>query len=134
MPIVIGRLLWAAFVSSGAAYSMYLMFAGIFGAQPTPSVVVHDAVQAGRHLLSGTAMVPTACDELTVKVIPLTLTTYILNLHTWTDPSVDCPKNETPRSFNTVAFAPAFGVQFIVYLDGQTVPFDLTTVFPHKTP
>jgi hypothetical protein len=131
---VTARIVWVAILSCSFAYVFYLLFGGLFIAPPKPQhVVIRDALAAGEHVVSGMVMVPTPCDELTVRTGILSPTIYTLELTTWQDPSITCPQNETPRSFSTVTFAPAFGVQFIVFLDGKTVPFDVTQVILDKS-
>ncbi|MDP3646201.1 MAG: hypothetical protein Q8R25_03875 [bacterium] len=131
---LLARFYWMAVLTCTLAFVIYLLFGSLFIVEQRQPVIIRDALAKGQHTMSGMVMVPTPCDELTVRTGSVSPTVYTLELHTWQDPSLNCPKNWTPRAFHTIAFAPALGIQFIVYLDGQTVPFDLKTVFPNKKP
>ena len=124
------RFVWLIALSTAIAYGFFLMFGSLFVVHKQQTIVIQDALARGKHTVSGMVMVPSPCTELTVQTVKLSPTTYTLELQTWEDPSVQCTHVETPRSFNTVAFAPAIGIQFLVYLDGKTIPFQIIPVMP----
>jgi hypothetical protein len=132
MSEILIRLVWLCAVSTAMAYGFFLLFGSLFAVHKQTPIVIQDALMPGKHTVSGIVMVPSPCTELTVQTAKLSPTTYTLELQTWEDPSVACQKIETPRSFNTVAFAPTFGIQFVVYLDGKTVPFQIIPVMPSE--
>ncbi len=128
----VARIFWLAVLSAALAYVFFLLFGSLFIVEKDEPIIIRDALARGKHTVSGIVMVPTPCTELNVQATKLSATVYTLQLETWDDPSVDCEKAVTARSFNTVAFAPTFGVQFLVYLDGKTVPFEIIPVMPES--
>jgi hypothetical protein len=124
------RILWFGIIATASAYIVYLTFGGIFEVKDKQVVKLRDDMRAGQHVLTGIVMVSSPCDELSAQTVALSPTVYAINLHTWYDPSVKCEKKDTPRNFRTIAFAPAYGVQFVVFLDGELLPFDLISVIP----
>ena len=126
------RLFWLAVLSVSLAYVFFLLFGSLFTVERPSTVLIEDMLARGQHTVSGMVMLPTPCAELSVKTNKLSPTIYTLELRTWQDPAVRCPKSETPREFNTVAFAPSFGVQFLVMLDGRSVPYHITPVITEK--
>lgn len=124
------RLFWLCVLSTAMAYAFFLLFGSIFAVPIQEPIILQDALTRGKHNVSGMIMVPSPCTELSVKTVKLSATTYTLDIQTWDDPAVNCQQVQTPRTFSTVAFAPALGIQFLVYLDGKTVPFQIIPVMP----
>jgi hypothetical protein len=125
---ILVRIAWFAIIAAASAYITYLIFGGIFEVKEKQIISLRDEIRGGQHTLTGIVMVPTPCNQLSSDVVELTKTVFALNLRTWHDPAVQCPEKITPRNFKVVAFAPAFGVQFVVFLDGELMQFDLIPV------
>src|ERR1041385_1204168 len=129
---IVTRLLWYIIVITSGAYFSYLGFGSIFAIHEKDPIPVRDEISRGQHIVSGIVTVESPCDELSSEIVQLSATIFAVNLHTWRDPSVDCPKKPTARAFSSVMFAPAFGIRFVVFLDGTVVPYDLTSVTARK--
>ena len=125
MSAIISRMLWFFVVASLLAYATYLVAGSIVHAQAsreyTP-VTVRDELGQGVHHLSGMVMVPTRCDDVSVRAEEVSSGTYTLVFRSWREPSTDCPADETPRYFRAVVFAPSVGVQFTASYDGTGFP------------
>ncbi len=135
MSEVLGRIFWLCAFSVGFAYIFSVLFGGVFEVRKQPAIIMHDVLGAGMHAISGVIMVPSPCTELSVKTIKVSPTVYTLQFQTWEDPSVDCAQVETERTFNTTTYAPAVGIQFLVYLDEKTVPFQIIPIINgHQKP
>jgi len=123
-----GALARAAWFIVGAiiiAYLSYLIAASFVGAQAAGlnmPIAIRDDLQPNKHQLSGMVMVPSPCDELTLKTEQISETMYELNFTTWREPSVTCADDSTPRAFRTVLFAPSAGVNFVATLDNVALP------------
>lgn len=115
---------WICIVAISGAYMTYLV-AGSFISQETSvmaePIVVRDAIGKGEHHISGMVMVPSNCDELTLVVERLEESLYQLTFATWTEPAVKCDNQPSPRVFETIVFAPSYGVRFVATLDGVPI-------------
>ena len=137
MGAIFSRILWFFVVASLIAYASYLVAGSIVSAQAagedTP-VVIRDELGQGVHHLSGMVMVPSPCDQLSVRVEPSSDTTFVLLFRTWREPSVDCATDETPRYFRAILFAPSTGVGFTATLDGIGFPVVVLPALPARAP
>lgn len=137
MGAIFSRMLWFFVVASLIAYATYLVLGNIVNAQAsgenTP-IVVRDELGKGVHHLSGMLMVPTPCDQLSVRVEPASNTSFVLVFRTWREPSVDCAMDEMPRYFRAILFAPSTGVGFAATLDGIGFPIVVLPVPPERAP
>ena len=125
MGAIFSRMLWFFVVASLLAYATYLLAGKIVHAEASGEnlpVIVRDELGQGVHHLSGMIMVPTPCDQLSVRVEPRSNTTFVLVFRTWREPSVDCNDDETPRYFRAILFAPSTGVGFSATLDSIGFP------------
>lgn len=121
----ISRLCWFVVIAVAIAYAISLALGSIVNAQESgvnDPVVIRDELRANQHSLSGMVMVPTPCDELSVRTESLSKTNFAILLKTWHEPSVNCGDEATPRTFETVLFAPAAGVTFTATLDDKEFP------------
>jgi hypothetical protein len=134
MPEFLIRIFWLAVLFSAVAYVFFLLFGSLFVSEQKVPIVIQDSLSRGKHTFTGMVMVPSRCTELSAQATKVSPTVYSLELQTWEDPSVDCERVDTPRSFRTIAFAPAFGVQFLVFLDGQTAPFHIIPIIQKTSP
>ncbi len=135
MGAIISRMLWFFVVASVLAYAVYLVAGSIVHAQESREnqpIIVRDELGPGAHHLSGMIMVPTPCDQLSVRTEALANFTYVLVFRTWREPSVICEMNEVPRYFRTVLFAPSAGVTFIATLDGVGFPIIVEPALPSR--
>lgn len=126
---MIRRLVWFGIVASAFSYAGLLMmgsFVSAHAAQAYEPTLIRDDISAGAHHLSGMIMVPSSCDQLSVRGEQVSDTTYVLRFTTWREPSVACDVEEVPRAFRTVVFAPATGVEFIATLDDR--PISIATI------
>lgn len=125
MSIVISRMVWFVVVAAVLSYASYLLLGSIVNAQAAGKyepVLIRDELAPGAHYLSGMVMVPTPCHQLSVRTEAVSDTAFMLLLRTWREPSVDCAKNEMPRHFRAVLFAPSAGIEFGATLDGKGLP------------
>lgn len=120
MADMLWRLLWFFIVAGAVAYMVFIVCGTTIQARALDAsriVVVRDVLQPGTHYLSGMVMVQSTCAHLSVDTQQLSLSDYQLHFRTWEEPSVTCAKEDTPRAFRTVVFAPAAGVNFSATLD-----------------
>ncbi len=135
MGAIFSRMVWFIVVSSLLAYATYLVAGNIVNAQASGEndpVVVRDELGKGVHHLSGMVMVPTPCDQLSVRVEPASGVQYVLVFRTWREPSVDCTADETPRYFRAILFAPSTGIGFNATLDGIGFPVVVLPALPDR--
>ncbi len=126
---MVRRLLWFGIVAAAFSYAGLLVtgrFVSAQAAQAYEPTLVRDDVSAGAHHLSGMLMVPSDCDQLSVRVEQIADTAYALRFTTWREPSVACGDEEVPRAFRTLVFAPAAGVEFTATLDER--PISIATI------
>ena len=122
---------WFFMAALGVSYGTYTVAGSMALANASgvyDPVIIRDEVGPNSHALSGMIMVPTACDQLSVKTNKLSHGEYELTFTTWHDPSVDCTEDATPRAFHSILFAPSAGVTFTAVLDGKSLPIVVT---PH---
>ncbi len=118
------RLVWLFVSLSMISYVIFLVIGSTIHAQAvdlTRIVTVRDVLSPGVHYLSGMVMVPRTCAQLSVESEMVETGLYKLVFSTWDVPSVPCKEEDTPRSFRTIVFAPAAGVQFIGELDQKVL-------------
>lgn len=135
MGVIISRMLWFFVVASVISYATYLMAGSIVNArasQKNQPVIIRDELRPGEHHLSGMIMVPTPCDELSVRTEAVSSSTFTLVFRTWHEPSVTCSSDEVPRYFRTFLFAPATGVRFTATLDGAGFPIFVMPALPGR--
>lgn len=126
---ILRRLIWFGVVAAAFSYAGLLVMGSFVSAQAAQAyepTLIRDDISAGSHHLSGMIMVPSSCDQLSVRSEQVSDTTYILRFTTWREPSVVCDTEEVPRAFRTVVFAPATGVAFIATLDDR--PISIATI------
>jgi len=137
MGAILSRTIWFFVVASLLAYATYLVAGSIVSAQASGEnapVIVRDELGKGVHHLSGMVMVPTPCDQLSVRVEPVSAVQYVLVFRTWREPSVDCTEDEVPRYFRAILFAPSTGIGFNATLDGIGFPIVVLPVLPDRVP
>ncbi len=125
MGAIFSRMVWFFVVASLLAYATYLVVGNIAQAEASGEnlpVVIRDELGKGVHHVSGMVMVPTPCDQLSVRTEAISNDTFVLVFRTWREPSVDCTEEETPRYFRALLFAPSTGVAFTATLDGSSLP------------
>ncbi len=128
---IMRRLAWIFIVSCAIAYAVFLAAGSALHAEAegaTKDVFTRDVVSVGVHRLSGMVMVPKTCFDLYVHVTEVSDILYRLEFSTWEQPYIDCDEDPTPRTFNTIVFAPSIGVHFIATLEGE--PLNMY-VIPH---
>src|SRR3989344_9175278 len=116
MKEMVSRLLWIVVTTVTLSYATYLVAGSIVhaqGSRENQPIIIRDELEPGVHHLSGMVMVPTPCDQLSVRTEAISSSTFTLIFRTWREPSTECDSDETPRYFRTVLFAAAVGVQFI---------------------
>lgn len=121
---------WICIVAVVGAYATFLVAGSVMHAKDSGTanpVIIRDHISKGEHHISGMIVVPQTCDLLTLVVKKMDESTYQLAFATWSEPSVTCLKQESPRVFNTVVFAPSIGVRFTATLDGKLLD---TAVYP----
>lgn len=114
------RLVWLFVSLSMITYAIFLMIGSMIQAQAIDQsriVAVRDVLAPGVHHLSGMVMMPRTCAQLTVASEMVSSGRYRLIFKSWDVPSIPCSTEDTPRSFRTIVFAPAAGVQFVGTLD-----------------
>ncbi|MBI5469753.1 hypothetical protein HY968_00315 [Candidatus Kaiserbacteria bacterium] len=122
---VIRHLVWFFMVSSAVAYVTFLVIGSAIHADASGArgaVVIRDELARGVHHLSGMIMVPSTCDQVTVRGDKVDAFTYHLTFSTWEEPSVACSHEDTPRAFRATIFAPSVGVDFNATLDDIILP------------
>ncbi|PIR83585.1 hypothetical protein COU18_02790 [Candidatus Kaiserbacteria bacterium CG10_big_fil_rev_8_21_14_0_10_51_14] len=118
---MVWRLVWFACAAIALSYGSYLVAGSVIQARATGSyepTIVRDVINRDAHHLSGMIMVPSPCDQLTVRTQTLSSTTYMLNFRTWREPSMDCADEITPRAFRTILFATPTNVKLGATLNG----------------
>ena len=110
-----------------AYLSFFLLEYGASGSVPEENrgMIVRDELKPGEHHLSGLIQLPSACDSFSIQTTELDAFRYHLSFETWREPQRDCENTPVARPFNTVVFAPAFGVFLTADLDGVALPFTL---------
>lgn len=119
------RVAWFFAAATLAAYATYLGVGSAIKTQDSGStapIIIRDALSKGEHHLSGIIMVPSNCDELSVRVDQIRNDLFSLVFATWSEPSIQCVREHSARVFNVTVFAPSVGVQFIASLDGVSIP------------
>ena len=123
---IVLRLAWFVIATTALSYGSYTgvtyFLNSVPGGEAAPMLEIVDQLRPGVHQLTGTITVPSACNELKVRVENTAPNVYTLVFQTWEDPYVPCAKTPVPRNFGTTAFAPAVGVQFEAQLDGESIP------------
>ncbi|MSU73696.1 hypothetical protein EXS56_00990 [Candidatus Kaiserbacteria bacterium] len=133
MGSILSRMLWFFVVASLLSYATYLVVGNIAHAQASGEnlpTLIRDELGKGVHHLSGMVMVPTPCDQLSVRTEAVSNHTFVLVFRTWREPSVNCPAEETPRYFRALLFAPSTGVEFAATLDGAGFPVVVLPALP----
>ncbi len=133
MTETLSRLLWFTIVASAIAYVTYLIAGNIVNAQAADlyrPVIIRDELGQGVHHLSGMVMVPSPCDELSVRTEEITQSSYMLVFRTWREPSMECADEEMPRYFRAQLFAPSVGITLTASLDGKSFPIEVLPVLP----
>lgn len=122
------RLVWFAIVATAGCFAILVVLGNVIfpATAGGSSVAVRDIVTPDAHWISGALTLPLTCDELSLSTKKLSATVYELVFQTWQDPSVPCSQESTPRTFQTVVFAPPSGVSFVATLDGR--PFAITII------
>ncbi len=126
---------WFTIVAIALSYSSYLLAGGVINARASglyEPILIRDVLGQGSHNLSGAVMVPTPCDQISVRTLALSTTAYMLNFETWREPSVDCGNAETPRVFHAILFAPSVGIEFGATLDGVGLPIVVLPVLKQR--
>ena len=88
---------------------------------PTP-IVVRDTYEGGAHTFAGALAVPYTCDDVLVRVVQDSTTTYALTFNTWQDSAIRCLPTDATRPFEATVFAPSTGVTFDATMDGTAIP------------
>lgn len=136
MGAIISRMLWFFVVASAIAYAVYLVAGTIVHAQESREnqpVIIRDELGPGIHHLSGMIMVPSPCDQLSIRTEEVADYTYELIFRTWREPSVDCTNEQVPRYFRTILMAPSTGVTFTATFDGTGFPVIVVPVIASRT-
>ena len=129
------RLVWFFVVASALSYAVFLVAGSTIHSQAlgsVRSVLVRDHLKVGEHHLSGMVMVPSSCQQLSVKTEQLSDTVYHLKFTTWEEPYIECVHEDTPRAFRAIVFAPSVGVTFIGTLDES--PLDISVTIAQRPP
>lgn len=130
------RLIWFFFVAAAVSYAFFLVAGSVITKQSledSRAVLARDSIKVNVHYLSGMVMVPSTCAELSVRSHQLTVDSYELQFSTWEEPSLSkCTREDTPRSFRAIVFAPSAGVYFQASLDGTPIPFGVIQVLDRE--
>lgn len=129
------RLVWFFFVAASLSYAIFLVAGATIHKEAlgdTRRVLVRDFLKVGEHHLSGMVMVPSSCSQLSVKTEEVSSTLFHLKFSTWEEPYVDCPREDTPRAFRAIVFAPSVGVDFMATLDDA--PLEIAIVLADRNP
>ena len=116
------RLTWFFIVACVVSYIVFLVAGSAIHAQAVDEsriVLIRDVLKPNVHYLSGIIMAPSTCAQVSVRSTQITTTVYQLIFTSWEEPSIACIREDTPRSFRAVVFAPAAGIQFIGSLDDE---------------
>ena len=130
------RAAWFVVAASLIAYAGYLYVGSIVHSGETiadHTVIIRDSISKGEHHVSGMLMVPSSCDELTLRVSEVKDDLYLLSFSTWSEPSILCDYTPTARVFDTVVFAPSIGVRFIATLDTVALPVAVYPSLAHRS-
>lgn len=123
MADIIRRMVWFGVVASLLAYGTYIVIGTTVSSSSAQTVtVIRDEISRGEHRMSGIVVVPSTCQQLSVRAEKLSESAYVLVFRTWSDPALPCPDTSAPRSFHAVVFAPATGVTFSATLDDKILP------------
>ncbi len=136
MGAIFSRMLWTLVVISMLAYATYLVAGNVAQAQASGEnlpILIRDELGAGVHHLSGMIMVPTPCDQMSVRTEEISRDSFMLVFRTWHQPSVDCKNEETPRYFRAILFAPSTGIEFAATLNEKTFPILVLPVLPEDS-
>jgi hypothetical protein len=132
MADAIRRLIWFFFVSGAVSYAFFLVAGSAIASravEDSRAVLARDSIRVNVHYLSGMVMVPSTCAELTVRTRQLSIDTYELQFSTWEEPSLaHCSREDTPRSFRAIVFAPSAGIHFQAMLDEKPIQFEVIQV------
>jgi len=110
-------------ITLGAYVTFYVANSTLNGHVSTSTpLVVRDVLQRGQHHLYGKILVPSSCDEVSVKTVNTGTNDYELQFTTWVEPEVTCIQAPAERVFDAVIFAPSIGVQFTASIDRVPVP------------
>src|SRR6185369_2721836 len=96
---IFSRMSWFIVLAVVISYPAYLVAGNIAHAQASKQnepVLVRDELGTGVHHLSGMIMVPSSCDQLSVRTESSSKAVYRLIFRTWRDPSVECLPDEMP--------------------------------------
>jgi len=129
------RLVWFFVIACAVSYGVFLVAGSAIRAQAideTRIVLIRDSLKPGVHYLSGIIMAPSTCAQISERSVQISTTTYQLVFTSWEEPSVTCVREDTPRSFRVVVFAPAAGIQFIGSLDGEPLQLAVIPVIERK--
>ena len=107
------------------AFSLFEFGASGSMEENSSEMIVRDTLKPGEHHLSGTIVLPSACESFTVRTTQLDTFRYHLTFETWREPQRDCEDIPVSRPFQTVVFAPAFGVSFTADIGGVPLPFTI---------
>ncbi len=116
------RLLWFFIIACAVSYTVFLVAGSTIKARAldeSRTVLARDSLEPGVHYLSGIVTVRSTCAHLSVSSEKVSETSYHLRFSTWEEPSVPCVREDVPRSFRTVVFAPAAGITFLASLDDE---------------
>ena len=126
------RLTVFAVVASIFTYGVLLAGGDVVQASATHIIIVptviRDTPEKGAHILSGTLVLPSSCDELSAHILEVSTSSFVITLSTWQDPAITCTKNPVSKWFQTVAFAPPKGVSFAAKLNGEDLPMVIENV------
>lgn len=128
---LIRRLVWFFIVAAALAYAIFLVAGNAIYTQALGQsrvVLIRDHLKVGEHHLSGMVMVPYTCQQLSVRTQEISPGLVHLHFNTWEEPNISCEKEDTPRSFRAVVFAPAVGVEFTGTLDDAPLQLAITPV------
>lgn len=127
MGYFMSRFVWFLIVAGSVAYGSLWAIENLILSRDNNDfkVAVRDVIKPGEHNLSGMIMVPSLCDWLAVQTSQVGDMTYMLAFKTWREPYRDCKTESVPRSFQTVVFAPATGIDFMATLDGRPLPISV---------
>jgi len=129
------RLVWFFIVAAILAYAVFLVGGTIVQERAiadTRVVVVRDFLKVGEHHLSGMVMVPSSCTQLITKAVQISESAFQLKFSTWEEPYTKCKKEDTPRAFRTIVFAPSVGVEFSATLDGAPLTISVVQATEHR--
>ena len=129
----------AIFAVFASLFSYVVLFIGgsfvqANAASERAPIIILDTVGVASHKLSGSLLLPSICDYLSVYVKDISTTTYQLAFITWQDPSIRCVPTSVARSFEAIAFATSTGITFQATLDGQNIPILVGSDRPIRSP